>query len=675
MKRPDASPPPRQQPRHARRDVPYRPPREEYDTAGAFSLAVMFFRRYLVPVRWRLATYIAVATVNACSVYLMSYYAKVVVDDILVVNAAPAAHEPARAASPAIQAGDRPAGRERIREAPLNAVDAPSGAARRASGTASESFHDQNPPARGPNAGGRLLLLFLVYLATVVALNRGMRQVILLRHKIGRDLSINLRNDVHRKVVSLSSTYHKSTSPGRLMARILNDVDTVRDQLVMNTETVVSQSMMFLVGFTILLRINWPCALIVVGAMIPYSLAIRSSREKMRTFNREIRHSNACLWGLASQKLDAMKAIFAYGRERAEALNFFRLSAVMQRDQIRQQHVGASVGRSAQLVSTLTTQGIFIYCAYAVLAGSLSLGEMMFIHGAVANLFTPVVNLTNLSVTLSNMLVVMQRLSHMLESRNVIEEAPDATPITLPLRHGIRLDHVSFAYGQNAPDVLHDIDLEIPAGDWFCIMGPSGSGKSTLAGLVARLFDPTAGDIAIDGTPLRKITLHSLRTDMAVVPQEAEIFSGTVRDNITYGHPEALPRDIMAAARAADCHDFIMNLPVQYETVIGEKGTTLSGGQRQRISIARALLTDPKILVLDDCTSALDANTERKIQETLARLMHKRTAIIVSQRVSMAMRCDKILVLENGRIAELGTHEELVEAGGFYSRLYAQQTR
>ena len=675
MKKPDEPPRPAREPRHARRDVPYRPPREHYDSAGAFGLAVMFFRRYLLPVRGRLATYIVVATLNACSVYLMAFYAKVVVDDILVVSATPAAHEPARAARPGIQGTDRPVASERRRDAPLGAVDAHPGRERHAVGGASEAFHELNPPVRGPNAGGRLLLLFLVYIGTVVLLNRGMQQVILLRHKIGRDLAINLRNDVHRKVVSLSSTYHKSTSPGRLMARILNDVDSVRDQLVINSETIVSQSVMFLVGFTILLSINWASALIVVGAMIPYSIAVRKSQTNMRTFNREIRHSNACLWGLASQKLDAMKAIFAYGRERAEAVNFFRLSAVMQRDQIRQQHIGASVGRSAQLVSTLTTQGIFVYCTAAVLNGSMTLGEMMFIHGAVANLFTPVVNLTNLSVTLSNMLVVMQRLSHMLENKNVIDEAPDAKPIPLPLVRGVRLDHVSFTYGTDAPEVLHDIDVTIPAGSWICIMGPSGSGKSTLAGLLARLFDPTSGEIFIDETPLRKITLHSLRNDMAVVPQEAELFSGTVRDNITYGHPDAAPDAIMAAAKAADCHEFIMNLPVQYETIIGEKGTTLSGGQRQRISIARALLTDPKILVLDDCTSALDANTERKIQETLSRLMHKRTSVIVSQRVSMAMRCDAILVLENGRIAEYGTHEDLVNTGGFYSRLYAQQTR
>lgn len=661
-------------PRNTFRDVPYRPPREDYESVGAWGIAVEFFRRYVMPVRWRLALYVLVATLNACSVYLMAYYSKVVVDDILMVNTEQKAVSTTRVTESLLGKVDSAAPAERRMQSQTATFDSHVGSERRTAGVASEDYHRLNPPARGPNAAGRLALLFFLYLGTVALLNRAMRLVVLMRHRIGHDMSIHLRDDVHRKIISLSSIYHKSTSPGRLMARILNDVDIIRDRLIMDTETFCSQSIMFLVGLIILLDINWICAVTVVLAMIPYSLAMRSSSVKMRTYNREIRHSNACLWGLASQKLDAMKAIFAYGMERLEALNFFRLSAVMQRDAIRQQQVGASVGRSAQLVSTLTTQGLFIYCTTQVLNGSMTLGQMIYINGAVANLFSPVVNLTNLTVSLSNMLVVMQRISHMMKNPNFIQDEPDAVPMTLPLKDGIRIDHLNFSYGKDAPEVLHDVNLKIPAGGWLCIMGPSGAGKSTLAGLLARIYEPTSGDITVDGVPLHKISIHSLRNDLAVVPQEAEIFSGTVRDNIAYGNPDATPNTIMAAAKAADCHDFVTNLPVQYETIIGEKGTTLSGGQRQRISIARALLADPKILILDDCTSALDANTERKIQDTLSRLMKDRTAVIVSQRVSMAMRCDRIVVLENGCVTEYGTHDELVANGGFYSRLYAQQT-
>lgn len=664
---------PKRPPRYSLRDVPYRPPRESYGSGGTYRLITEFFNAYVKPLRWKMTIYITVATLNACSVYLMAYYSKVVVDDILRISVPTAVFSPERRTQTRLAASDSPGARARQTQSG-SIQDDPVPVPRRKLGNVSEAFHRANPSVRGPNAAGRLFFVFVLYMGTILLLNRGMQKVVRLRHRIGQDISVNLRNDVHEKVMTMSSIYHKSTTPGRLMARILNDVNILRDQLVLNTETLISQSIMFLIGFIILLSINWICAVAVVVAMIPYSMAMRSSRIKMRMFNREIRHSNACLWGLVSQKLDAMKAIFAYARERAEAMNFFRLSAVMQRDAIMQQYVGASVGRSAQLVSSLTTQGIFIYCTTQVLDNRMTLGEMMYINGAVVNLFSPVVNLTNLTVRMSNMLVIMQRIWHMLQNQDFIKEDEEAVELPFPLKVGIEIDHLTFAYGSDAPDVLHNINLHIPAGSWVCVMGPSGSGKSTLAGLLSRLYEPTFGKILYDGIPLDKVSIQSLRHAMAVVPQEAQIFSGTIRENIAYGFPDAEPDTIMAAARAADCHEFILKLPVQYETIVGEKGTSLSGGQRQRISIARALLTDPKVLILDDCTSALDANTEAKIQATLERLMNKRTAVIVSQRVSMAMRCDQIVVLENGCVTEVGTHEELLGAGGFYSRLYAQQT-
>jgi subfamily B ATP-binding cassette protein MsbA len=205
-------------------------------------------------------------------------------------------------------------------------------------------------------------------------------------------------------------------------------------------------------------------------------------------------------------------------------------------------------------------------------------------------------------------------------------------------------------------------------------MGPSGSGKTTLLHLLSRLYEPTFGEILIDDIPLNKIQQLTLRRAVGIVPQEAQIFSGSMRDNICYGRPDATNEQIMDAAKAAQMHDFILEMKVQYETLIGQKGTSLSGGQRQRLSLARALLTNPELLILDDCTSALDANTEQKIQETLAKILVGKTAIMVSMRVSMAMRCHKICVIEDGRVTEFGSHEELLKHNGFYARLYHQQT-
>ena len=221
---------------------------------------------------------------------------------------------------------------------------------------------------------------------------------------------------------------------------------------------------------------------------------------------------------------------------------------------------------------------------------------------------------------------------------------------------------------------LKDISFTVKPGESLCIMGASGSGKTTLLNLLARLYEPTKGKILIDGIPLDKINLASLRKSVGVVPQEAQIFSSTIRDNIAYGNMNASNADIIAAAKAAQMHEVIMGMKVQYETIVGEKGTTLSGGQRQRLSLARALITNPKVLLLDDCTSALDANTERKIQETLESTLQGKTAIMVSQRISMAIRCTHICVLENGAITEYGTHQQLLKNNGFYAKLYAQQT-
>jgi ATP-binding cassette subfamily B protein len=393
-------------------------------------------------------------------------------------------------------------------------------------------------------------------------------------------------------------------------------------------------------------------------------------------FNRELRHTNSCLYGLVTQKVEGMKVIQAYAREGLERLHMHRLSACFLRDAVSQQAESAGLQSCARIASGLTSAAIFVFAVHMVLKAELTLGEMLLVHGTVANLFMPVMQFTQLNIIVSNMQVTLGRMMHVLEAEPDIKEAPDAVPLPSPLRTGVEIHNLSFSYGNaDAGDaVLRSVEFDVAAGSWVCLMGASGSGKSTLLHLLCRLYDPSHGIIRFDGVPLSKVRLDSLREKVGFVPQTPQIFSGTVRDNITYGKPDATPSEIMAAAKMAEMHDFILEMPVQYETLVGERGTTLSGGQRQRLSLARALLTDPEVLLLDDCTSALDANTERRIQETLARNLRGKTAIIASQRVSMAKRCDRIVVLENGVVSESGTHGELLAQGGFYSRLHAQQT-
>ncbi len=647
--------------RHEFRDYPYRPHRESDDRRGAFKLILRFAYRYLWPHKWQVLLCVVLVSLNACSVYLQSYYGRIVVDEILMVSVDGIGDGGSSTGGTiTVQGVDRdqrmPQG-ERERNLAVSGEEGRFAA-----------------EVRPPWAGRRLFVIFVVYLATVIGLNLADRATQVTRSKVGTAITERLREDIHSKILGLSTSYHQRYTPGRLMSRILSDVSVVQEQLMELIIQATSQVLMFIIGVTILFVLSPAIALVVLIAMIPYMLIVSRMRFSIRRVNRELRHTNACLWGLVSQKLDAMKAICSYGRERIEYLNFHRLSSVFLRDTIAQQRLAATMNRTADAISAITVRGILIAGALMVIGGSMTLGKMLYIYGTAANLFVPVVVITQLVLLVSNLLVVLHRLAQTFETSSDVEEDENAVAFPLPLRYGFSLKNITFFWSDEGKPILDDISLEIPAGRWLCIMGASGSGKTTLLQLLARLFDPQEGTIEADGVALDTIKFNELRRHMAMVPQEAQILSGTVRDNITYGRNWATPSEIMTAAKAADCHNFVMRLQVQYETVIGEKGTTLSGGQRQRISIARALLTNPDVLLLDDCTSALDADTERKLQGTLSELMVNKTAVIVSQRVSMALRCHNVIVLDHGRIIESGTPKELLAAGGYFADLHRQQT-
>ena len=437
----------------------------------------------------------------------------------------------------------------------------------------------------------------------------------------------------------------------------------------------VSQAVIVILGALILLLINWQMMLIVMLSLPFYVMIYRIANPLIIRIQREMSHTNTCLWGLVSQKLDAVRMIQACNREKEERLNFHRLAACYLRDSLTQNRIEATANSLGSSLSGLTSGVIvFLYGIYQVLENNLTLGEMMYAWGTACALFGPILEISHLNATFANLLVYLRRLAEVLDEPVKIADSSDAVDLPVPLRRGISVNNIRFRYDPAGEDVLKNVNLSVPTGTWLCIVGASGSGKSTLLHLIARLCEPEAGTILCDDVPLQNIKLASLRKNMALVPQEAQIISGTVRENICYGWPDAGPARIIAAAKAAEFHDFIMTMPAKYETVVGEKGTTLSGGQKQRLSLARALITDPEVLLLDDCTSALDAETEKKIQGTLARIMAGKTAVIVSQRISMARLCPKICVLENGVVADAGSHAELIAREGFYARLNARQT-
>lgn len=653
--------------RHRTRPMEFRPVFKQRERkTGEGALLWRFARKYLYPYRWKICLCALLAALDSCgSFYLIAWYSRLVVDNVLVVQAV------------TIQEDNR----EVYKELPLQKslglnpdgkrlAEAKNTGVMRGIESSTANAH------RPPRAGQLLAGLFVLYVLTIVAGNMINRLATRTRIRIGQAITTQLRDDMHEHVIRLTISAQSAHTPGRLMARVLSDVEAVQEHMLALIINATSQVMMVLVGLFLLWTIDSRIALMVLLIMPLYVLIYHVARPHLRRNHQELRHTNACLYGLVSQKLDAIRLIQAASREKREFLVFHRLAGCSFRDIMHQSFLGASTGRLAETVSAWGTNGVvFLYGMRQVLLGRISLGSMLYAYGTAASLFSPVLALSRLNLVIANLLVALQRLAEIMDEPALITDAPDSRDLIVPLRQGISLRGVHFSYDTDQLPVLKGIDIEVPAGAWVCIMGPSGAGKTTLLYLLARLLECTQGDIFLDGVSLRKIRLESLRRHLSLVPQEPQILSSTVRDNICYGRPGSEPGDIMRAAKAAEFHNFVVSMPVKYETLLGEKGTSLSGGQRQRLSLARALLTRPEILLLDDCTSALDAETEHRIQETLSKILYKKTAVLVSQRVSMAQRCQRIYILQEGRISEHGTPAELLKSGGYYARLYEQQTK
>ena len=572
------------------RNIRFRPPRRDYSPeAGHMALYFRFMREYVWPHRRVLLAVAVWWVINTETPFLMAWYGRVVVDSILVVRTTAEASAPAAVArdAPSLQTDRMP--NAAVPHAGLN--------------------RDRGPGLSVRPAGAmRMLgLLFGIYLTTLVLSNVGSRVETRARIRIGQQLTARLREDLHQKVMRLSLEYHKMHAPGRLMARILSDVGEVQDQLYVTLLTLLSVVTSITTGLVILFMIDWRFGVIALMTFPAYMAVYHRSRRILKQVNAELRHTNSWMYSLASQKLDSIKAIQAYGREPHEDLNFHRLSACFLRDTMLQQHLGAGMGALCAVIAGIGMCGLFLFGTMRVLAGEMTLGTLMFANGVAGVLFGPVLTLSQLNVQFAKLLIILQRLGQVLDEKETIVEASDALDFPAPLKRGTTLLNVHFRYEQQSEPVLEDVTLHIPAGSWACVMGPSGCGKSTLLYLISRLYEPVTGGIFFDHVPLNRIRFDDLRRRVVLVPQEPQIFGGSILDNICYGNPDASPDDIVAAAKAAEIHDLIMELPVKYETLIGEKGMTLSGGQRQRITLARALLTQPDVLLLDDCMSALDA--------------------------------------------------------------------
>jgi subfamily B ATP-binding cassette protein MsbA len=488
---------------------------------------------------------------------------------------------------------------------------------------------------------------------------------------VGERVVVDLRRQVYTQLNRLSLRFYADRRIGEIISRLSSDVTLVRAALTNNIATVLSQSVTFLGSLVLMLILNWRLTLFILllAPLVVISGAVIGGR--LRKLSTEVQDQLADSTAIAEEALNNTRIVKAFTRENYEIQRYS--------DQIERTFTATmrlAVLRSAfgPLITFLGFSSLALVLWFGgreVIAGRLSAGALIafLIYGI--NIAASIGAFTGLYTQLQEAAGAAKRVFDLLDEQPDIADQPGA--VDLPVVRG-RLDFtdISFAY-PGAEHVLHNIELTIQPGEVLALVGPSGAGKSTLFNLIPRFYDPTSGHIQLDGRDLRTVTLASLRSQIGLVPQETQLFSGTVRENIRYGNLDASDDELAAAARAANAEEFIQNLPEGYDTKVGERGVKLSGGQRQRIAIARAILKNPRILLLDEATSSLDSESEGLVQEALERLMHNRTTVVIAHRLSTVQNADRIAVLEQGRLAELGTHTDLLNLDGLYARLYRMQ--
>ncbi len=485
-------------------------------------------------------------------------------------------------------------------------------------------------------------------------------------------VAFDLRNALFAKIQRLSFSYHDQAQTGRLMTRMTSDVETIRIFFGRGLVWLLGSLFMVLGAAVLLVRMHaalaWRVMFVVPVILGLFTFMVR----RLTPISRRIQRELATLNTILHENIVGARLVRAFAREDAERARFAAQNQVL-----LQQHLTwvRWFTRILPLIFFTTNLAIVVVLWWggrALFAGDLTVGQLVAFVGYLQFLTMPILNIGMVSNLMARAAASAQRVFEILDAETEVREKPDAIPLPR-IRGHVAFDHVTFRYPGSDREVLHDITFEVQPGEIVAILGETGSGKSTIINLIPRFYDVTAGAVRIDGYDVRDVTLDSLRRQIGIVLQEPTLFSGTIRENIAYGKPDATLDEIMAAAKAAQAHDFIQRLPQGYDTVVGERGVGLSGGQKQRIAIARALLVDPRILILDDSTSAVDAETEHRILQALDRLMEGRTSFVIAQRVATVRRADTILLLHEGRLVAQGPHAHLVHTSPLYVEILASQ--
>ncbi len=494
--------------------------------------------------------------------------------------------------------------------------------------------------------------------------------VISLAERVGYDM----RNQLYEQFQRLSFSFYDRSQTGQLMSRATDDINNIRGMLMMGMRALVIAVATLIAVTAILLWYDWQLALVALSTM-PFLVwwSVRFGIT-IRPLFGQVQQQFGVMTSALQENIAGARVVRSFAQEARESARFeSELEELFARNLRAAKRWSLSYPLML-LLSGLSTGAVLWFGGYRVLTGALSIGTLIAFNLYIWLMAEPVRWLGWVVNRIARAIASGDRIFEILDTKPAIVERPGAIDLR-PMRGEVRFDGVTFAYAGAGRDALSAMSFAARPGETIALLGPTGSGKSTIINLLPRFYDVTGGRILIDGYDVRDLTLKSLRDQIGTVLQETFLFSVSVRENIAYGRPETSFEEIVAAARAARAHDFIMALPEGYDTKLGERGVNLSGGQKQRLAIARALLMDPRILILDDATSSVDSETEYLIQQALHELMEGRTSFVIAQRLSTVKEADQILVLRDGRIVERGTHIELLQRGGFYSEIYDLQLR
>lgn len=490
---------------------------------------------------------------------------------------------------------------------------------------------------------------------------------------VGQSVIIDIRAAVFKKLQRLSVSFYDKNKTGTIMSYVTNDVNALQSAMVENTIEMITEGFILIGSVVAMIYLDWRLTLFTVCTFPVVLWFMEFFGKKIRKTGGRIQECTADITSVLQESVASARVIKSFVREDYEVDRFDVENRANFRANMKNAQLMATLTPVVELVAAIGVTMIIWCGGNNVINGTITAGSLVAFLTYAVNISNPIKRLTRVIGNIQKALAAAQRVFMIIDMPEEIAESRDAKQ--LPEVSGkVEFQNVSFAYDDKG-NVITDLSFSVKPGEVIAIVGPSGAGKSTIANLLPRFYDVNKGDIKIDGHSVREVTLDSLREQVGIVPQETMLFNGSVYNNILYGRLDATKEEIEAAAKAANAHDFIMQLTDGYETKLGDRGVNLSGGQRQRIAIARAILKNPRILILDEATSALDTESERVVQEALDRLMVGRTSFVIAHRLSTVKNADKILVLEKGNLVESGTHDELLALDGLYAHLYKIQYR